>query len=261
MKVNMSIRCRSTSCPDAGLAVLTLNGVSCVRGSGPDAFSIRVDELTIHRGETVAVTGASGSGKSTFLEILALVLRPSVAGCFVWQAKQPDAAQLDIDELWKRGAHGELARTRAQRIGFVLQTGGLLPYLDVRSNIEISRRIAGRPWRDNPVPELIRDLGLSHLIKKMPHQLSVGERQRVSIARAMAHQPDLLLADEPTAALDPVLSEQVIGLMLDLVARTGTTAVIVTHDQEGVRSRVDREFPAVPLSSESGRGSCFGAPC
>jgi len=190
-----------------------------------------------------------------------LVLRPTVEGRFVWQAQGAGSSQLDINGLWQRGAYGDLARTRARRIGFVLQTGGLLPYLDVQSNIEMSRRIARRPGRNNPVPDLIDDLGLPHLISKMPHQLSVGERQRVSIARAMAHEPELLLADEPTAALDPVLSEQVISLMLDLVARSGTTAVIVTHDQEQVRSRVDREFQAIPTTSELGRGSCFGAPC
>lgn len=241
--------------------MLALRDVSCIRGSAQDAFSVHISDLTIHRGETVAVTGASGSGKSTLLELLALVLRPSVEGRFVWHENEGGSPRLDIDDLWQRDAYADLARTRARRIGFVLQTGGLLPYLDVQSNIEMSRRIARCPWRNNPVPDLIAELGLPHLINKMPHQLSVGERQRVSIARAMAHEPELLLADEPTAALDPVLSEQVIGLMLDLVTRSGTAAVIVTHDQERVRSRVDREYQAMPMSSASGRGSCFGDPC
>jgi putative ABC transport system ATP-binding protein len=238
--------------------VLTLEDVACIRGRGPDAFSVRVDRLEIARAETVAITGASGSGKSTLLEMLALVLRPDVAGSFVWESRHPDAAGQDIGALWQRGALADLTRIRATRIGFVLQTGGLLPYLDVRSNIELPRRIGRLPWRDSPIPRLIDALGLARLSGKMPHQLSVGERQRVSIARAMAHEPELLLADEPTAALDPELADQVIGLMLELVARSQTTAIIVTHDRQRVSTRVDREIMATVASDGSGRGSRFG---
>ncbi|MCB1857531.1 MAG: ABC transporter ATP-binding protein [Gammaproteobacteria bacterium] len=241
--------------------MLTLRDVACVRGSGPESFTVRVDRLQISRGETIAITGASGCGKSTLLEILALVLRPAVRDRFTWESASPGHGEQDIAVLWQRDAFSHLTRIRARRIGFVLQTGGLLPYLDVRSNIELARRIARLPSRGSPVPRLMDTLGLSHLDRKMPHQLSVGERQRVSIARAMAHEPELLLADEPTAALDPELAEQVIELMLELVERTQTTAVIVTHDRDRVRARVDREIVAQPIAGETGRGSCFGAAC
>ncbi|MCB1924870.1 MAG: ABC transporter ATP-binding protein [Gammaproteobacteria bacterium] len=240
--------------------MLTLRGVSCVRGTGAESFTVAVGELVISRGETVAITGSSGSGKSTLLEMLALVLRPTVGERFAWEAADDAGHTQDIGALWQRDAFRELARMRARNIGFVLQTGGLLPYLDVQSNIEMSRRISRRNWRRNAIPQLVEALGLSHLTRKMPHQLSVGERQRVSIARAMAHEPDLLLADEPTAALDPQLADQVITLMLELVARMETAAVIVTHDHERVRARVDHEFSAVPMTG-SERGSCFGMPC
>ena len=239
--------------------MLTLREVSCVRGSGAESFTVRINQLVISRGDTVAITGSSGSGKSTLLEILALVLRPTVGDCFCWDFGVGKGQSQDISALWRRNSFSDLARIRALRIGFVLQTGGLLPYLDVQANVEISRRIARRNWRSNPIPRLTETLGLGHLMRKMPQQLSVGERQRVSIARAMAHEPDLLLADEPTAALDPELADQVIGLMLDLVARTDTAAVIVTHDHERVRSRVGRELSAQPISTVDERGSCFGA--
>ncbi len=238
--------------------MLTLRNVACVRGKGDDAFSVWVEHLEIARGETLAITGESGSGKSTLLELLALVLRPTVCGDFEWESRRQGDKFQDIGGLWRRDALHELTRIRACRIGFVLQTGGLLPFLDVRSNIELSRVIERLPSRNSPVPGLIQALGLSRLIKKMPHQLSVGERQRVSIARAMAHEPELLLADEPTAALDPELADQVIGLMLDLVARAETTAVIVTHDRERIRARVDREVTARMVTDTEGRGSCFG---
>jgi putative ABC transport system ATP-binding protein len=238
--------------------MLTLRDVGCARGHGHDAFTVRVERLEIARAETIAITGASGSGKSTLLEMLALVLRPEVNGCFDWRSKHPSHEPQDIGALWRRDAFHELTRIRARRIGFVLQTGGLLPYLDVRSNIELSRRIERLSWRNSPVPRLIETLGLTRLSRNMPHQLSVGERQRVSIARAMAHEPELLLADEPTAALDPELADQVIELMLDLVARTETTAVIVTHDRDRVRARVDREVTASAITGGEGRGSRFG---
>ncbi len=238
--------------------MLTLRDVGCVRGKGNDAFSVSIECLEIARAETVAITGVSGSGKSTLLEMLALVLRPTVNGCFAWESQSPSDEPQDIGALWQRDALHELTRIRARRIGFVLQTGGLLSYLDVSSNIELSRRIERLPWRNSPVPRLIQALGLARLSKKMPHQLSVGERQRVSIARAMAHEPELLLADEPTAALDPELADQVIDLMLDLVARTETTAVIVTHDRDRIRARVDREVTAKVAVDTEGRGSIFG---
>ena len=197
--------------------MLTLREVSCVRGGGAESFTVTIDQLKILPGETLAITGSSGSGKSTLLEMLGLVLRPTVGRCFYWDFKGHNGQSRDIRALWQRNAFGELARIRAHRIGFVLQTGGLLPYLNVQANIEISRRIARLKPRGPPISYLIDTLGLARLMRKMPHQLSVGERQRVSIARAMAHEPDLLLADEPTAALDPELADQVIGLMLDVV--------------------------------------------
>jgi len=229
--------------------VLTLSDITCVRGHGTDAFSVSVENLTIKRAETVAITGKSGSGKSTLLEILALVLRPQVRGCFKWESRRAGGSTLDLAQLWHKDARRELTRIRAGQIGFVLQTGGLLPYLDVQSNIELSRHIECLPRKDSPVPRLIKALELTRLCRKLPHELSVGERQRVSIARAMAHEPELLLADEPTASLDPELEDQVIALML--------TAVIVTHDRERFCPHVDREVIASATNDGMVRGTRF----
>ena len=222
--------------------MLQLDNIHCRRGIGAQQFTVSISHLSIARGETVAITGRSGSGKSTVLEILGLVLRPDSMGCFAWNDQQGNA--LDLAALWSSQRDAQLSRIRASRIGFVLQTGGLLPYLDVRRNIGFTRRLIGLPRRSERVDELIEALGIGHLLTRKPHQLSIGERQRVSIARSLAHDPQLFLADEPTSALDPHLADEVFDLMVDAVQRTGSAAVIVTHDHERVKALGLREIRA-----------------
>jgi putative ABC transport system ATP-binding protein len=197
----------------------------------------------------VAVTGASGSGKSTLLEILGLVLRPQQVGVFSWHEHKSNGTD-DIAALWRHRARDALARIRARRIGFVLQTGGLLPYLSVRENLVVNRRLLGLPAEDETVTDLVDQLEITRLIDKKPHQLSIGERQRVSIGRALAHGPALLLADEPTAALDPRLGERVMALMVELVRRTGTTTMIATHERAWIGRFDPREIRAEPTTTD-----------
>lgn len=229
--------------------MLELDNIHCTRGVGPQRFSVGIAHLSIARGETLAITGRSGSGKSTVLEILGLVLRPECLGRFTWNDEQGNT--LDLAALWQRQLDAQLSLIRASRIGFVLQSGGLLPYLDVRRNIVFTRRLLGLPLESVRVERLVEVLDIGHLMARKPHQLSIGERQRVSIARSLAHNPQLFLADEPTSALDPHLADEVFDLMVDAVQRTGSAAVIVTHDQERVRALGLRQIHA-RLSQEAG---------
>ena len=220
--------------------MLQLDNIHCRRGTGEQQFTVSISNFSLARGEMLAITGRSGSGKSTVLEILGLVLRPDGPGCFVWSDVQGDA--LDLTALWRSNSDARLSRIRASRIGFVLQTGGLLPYLNVRRNIALTRRLLGLQPESERIDELVEALGIGHLLARKPYQLSIGERQRVSIARALAHDPRLFLADEPTSALDPHLADEVFDLMVAAVRHSGSAAVIVTHDHERVRALGLREI-------------------
>lgn len=209
------------------MSLLALTDLACLRGTGPGAFRMEAPSLTLERGEAVAVTGPSGCGKSTLLDVLGLVLRPQDGGTFQFDG-------CDVAALWRQGAANALSGLRAARLGYVLQTGGLLPFLSVRANIGLSLKLLGA--KDDGLRELlIEALGLSPLLDKMPRALSIGERQRVAIARALAHRPALLLADEPTSSLDPANADTVMRLLLQLVSSLGISAVVVSHDWDLMR--------------------------
>ena len=232
--------------------LLECTDLSYRRGHGDQAFRVVIPALRLGAGEMIALTGESGCGKSTALELLGLVVRPLCAARFHFAI---DGTPLDIAALWRAGRHGDLARTRAAAIGFVLQTGGLLPYLSVAGNIGINRRLLRLPPRDAALDAIIDQLQLRDLLGKTPAQLSVGQYQRASIARALAHRPRLLLADEPTSALDPRLGDEVMDLFFQLVERLGTSVVLATHDLGRVRTHGLREMQAAPLAA--GFGSAF----
>jgi len=177
-------------------------------------------------GERVVVVGQSGSGKSTLLDLVALLAAPDTAGHFILD---PGDGPMDVAALWAKGDRNSLTRLRARNVGYVLQTGGLLPYLSVRENILLARRLLGLAV-PGPLANLAAAVGLTNLLDRLPAQLSVGQRQRAAVARALAHEPRLLLADEPTAALDPGLAGQVMEALLSATANIGAALVLVTHD-------------------------------
>ncbi len=229
--------------------VIELRGIERRRGQGAEAFSLMVSAFTLHRGECLAVTGPSGSGKSTLLDVLGLILRPDRAETFRFVTRQDQA--FDIAGLWRAGGAATLARLRLSEIGYVLQTGGLLPFLTARQNVELSCRLQAME-RDDFVDHLLRRLRIAQLIDKPARALSIGERQRVAIARAFAHRPLLILADEPTAALDPPHALEVTELILELAQEFQIAALIVTHNWDLMRSVGLREVPAA-LSLEGRR--------
>lgn len=184
---------------------------------------VTIERLLLGAGERAALIGPSGCGKSTSLDLLAAILRPD-------RADRLMVAGADLVALWAAGAGGVTA-WRGRQVGYVLQTGGLLPFLSVAENIRLGRRLLGLAgW--GPARDIAAVLGLEPLLDRHPAQLSVGERQRVAVARALAHEPRLVLADEPTAALDPARAAETMALLNGLAARQDTTLLVVTHDAE-----------------------------
>jgi putative ABC transport system ATP-binding protein len=195
--------------------------------AGEQGFTLTVPELIIRRGEKVALVGFSGCGKSTLLDLLAMVLRPDEAGRFVFFFQNGET--LDVMEAWRRKQRDRLAHARMLHIGYVLQTGGLFPFLSVRENIGITRRGLGLPVEE-AVKSIAQRLHIERHLNKFPGQLSVGERQRVAIARGMAHQPSVVIADEPTASLDPINAEEIMSLFNNLTDEYGVSLIMATHD-------------------------------
>ena len=191
--------------------------------------------LTVAEGEFVALTGPSGSGKSSLLYLLGLLDRPSCGDLILLGH---DTASLD---------EGDRSHLRLTGIGFVFQFHFLLPEFTVRENVEIPMRKLGRlsPQAIRARSgELLGELGLAAHLDKQPDQLSGGQRQRVAVARALANDPALVLADEPTGSLDTKSSEQVFDILRKLVTERGKTILAVTHDM-GLAARMGRRLDLV----------------
>ena len=183
-----------------------------------------VDGLTldIPPGGFTAIVGRSGSGKSTLLNLAAGIDRPSAGEVFV-----QDLALSGLDD-------DALTRLRRQNIGVVYQFFHLLPTLDVRENVALPLLLEGRPEREalSLADALLAEVGLTSRATARPHTLSGGEMQRAAVARALVHEPALVLADEPTGNLDSRSAVQVVELLASLVRRHGSTLVMVTHSRE-----------------------------
>ncbi len=174
----------------------------------------------VHAGEFVAVVGPSGSGKTTLLSILAALLTPTSGHVFI-----------DGHELSRMGERERVALRRS-RIGFTFQSNNLIPYLNAQENVEFMLRLNGlRANADMARPrDLLTRLGLGGRLHNLPAQLSGGEQQRVAIARALIHSPAVVLADEPTAALDTQRAFQVVETFASLIHEENRTGIMVTHD-------------------------------
>jgi lipoprotein-releasing system ATP-binding protein len=191
--------------------------------------------LSIGEGEFVAITGPSGSGKSSLLYLLGLLDRPSAG---VLRISGRDTAAL---------CERERAQIRLATLGFVFQFHFLLPEFTVRENVEIPMRRLGRldkaAMRARST-QLLEALGLAGHLDKRPDQLSGGQRQRVAVARSLANDPPIVLADEPTGSLDSKNSEQVFAILDALVRERGKTVIAVTHDAD-MAARASRRIHLV----------------
>ncbi|MFE5243454.1 MULTISPECIES: ABC transporter ATP-binding protein [unclassified Streptomyces] len=208
-------------------SVIELRGAGRRYGDGPPA--LHEASFTVRSGEAVAVLGPSGSGKSTLLNLIAGLDRPDTGTVTV------DGVR--VDRLGEAGA----ALYRRSRIGMIFQFFNLLDDLTVADNVVLPARLAGvsRAEADRRAAELLETLGIARHARSCPGRLSGGERQRVAVARALMNRPAVLLADEPTGALDTAAGQDVAGLLTGLNAE-GQTIVLVTHDLALARSCTNR---------------------
>jgi len=177
--------------------------------------------LSVGRGEFVALLGQSGSGKSTLLNLLAGLDRPTSGSVLV---QDRDLASMSSEEL---------ARYRRSDVGMVFQAFHLIPSMTITDNVELPMRFAEveRAERTQRARQSLEQVGLGHRLEHRPSELSGGEQQRVSLARALANRPQLLLADEPTGNLDSRTGEDILNLIRDLSLALGMTVVMVTHER------------------------------
>ncbi|MDE6780317.1 MAG: ABC transporter ATP-binding protein [Ruminococcus sp.] len=178
--------------------------------------------LDVHEGEFVSIVGQSGSGKSTLMNIIGALDRPT-EGSYLLNG-------IDISTL----DDAELSRIRNQEIGFVFQTFNLISRTDAVRNVEMPMMYAGVPRKQRlkRAMELLEIVGMSDRASHQPNELSGGQKQRIAIARAMANKPSILLADEPTGALDSRTGRMIMDLFHKLHKEEGTTIVLITHSPE-----------------------------
>lgn len=206
--------------PQPASPLLRANNLSKAYREGVAQTNIlRAASLELARGETTSLIGVSGSGKSTLVSLLAGLRLPDSGEIFF---DGQDITALDDVER---------ARLRARRIGVVLQRDNLIPFLTAMENVRLAIEIAGGHQPGARAKELLTDLGLAHRLNHLPRRMSGGEAQRVSVAVALANDPELLLADEITGELDATSAEQVMRVVLDAWRGRGLTILLVTHDQ------------------------------
>jgi putative ABC transport system ATP-binding protein len=173
--------------------------------------------LNVDKGEMVAIMGPSGSGKTTLLNMIGLLDRPT-SGSYILDGKEVS-----------RLSGGELAKVRGQKIGFIFQTFNLIPYLSALGNVELGQKYAGKV--DVKIArEALAKVGLADRSKHRPNELSGGEQQRVAVARALAKDPPIILADEPTGNLDSHTSKEIMSILSGLHQEQNITLVMITHD-------------------------------
>jgi putative ABC transport system ATP-binding protein len=217
-------------------AILKLENISKSFGDGDTTVQVLKDiSFTVKRGEFVAIVGPSGSGKSTLLSVIGALLTPSAGKVMI------------DDEDISSYRPSQLTSVRLNRIGFIFQAANLIPYLTVKEQLHLVHDIGRKRKTDQRALEILEHLGLSHRLKNYPDKLSGGEKQRVAIARAFMNDPDMILADEPTASLDSERGKKVVEMIAKEVKSRNKAALMVTHD-ERVLHLCDRV-----LSIEDGR--------
>lgn len=214
-------------------ALLKVTDVRKVYGTGhTEVVAVSDATMAVDQGEFVALLGPSGSGKTTLISI--------IGGLLAATSGQVTIGDVDVTAMTRK----ELTKFRAERVGFVFQSANLVPFLTARENLLfVSSLVKGisKKQAAERADQLLGELGLADRAKNLPEQLSGGERQRVAIGRALMNDPDLVLVDEPTAALDTAMGKQVVELLRREIKSRGKTGIMVTHDLRMV-DYTDRVF-------------------
>ncbi len=201
--------------------VITAVGVSRIFGSGDTAVTaLSIINLTVERGDFLAVTGRSGSGKTTLLNLLSGLDKPSSG-----------AVEFDGDDLATL-READLVDMRRHKIGFVFQSFGLMPLLSAQENVELPLHIGGVSWRERRqrAHDALEAVGLGTRARHRPFELSGGEQQRVSIARALVTGPEVVFADEPTGELDTATARSIAETLGEVAESRRATVIVATHD-------------------------------
>ena len=213
--------------PHTGQLVLEASGLTKVYGSGhTEVTAVRDAILHVGRGEIVALLGPSGAGKSTLLTMIGLILPPNTGRIVIGGTTVFDNHRTLVD----------VRRFRRQNLGFVFQKANLIPFLTAAENVRLAMEINDQPSRvaRRRAMELLDYLGVGERANHLPSKLSGGEQQRVAVARALANRPGLILADEPTAALDSVRGRQVMELFAKVAHEQQSGVIVVTHDHRAL---------------------------
>ncbi|MDP1783808.1 MAG: ABC transporter ATP-binding protein [Sulfuricurvum sp.] len=204
--------------------VIAVENISKTYGEGESAvLAIKEASFEIYSGETVALLGPSGSGKTTLITMIGCITEPS-------SGKLMLDGDLMYEQEWKVN---DTRRVRREKIGFIFQSHNLIPFLTVLENVTLVPQMNGvkKVQADQSAKELLEYLGVGDKLTKMPSQLSGGQSQRVAIARSLANNPKIILADEPTAALDAQRALSVMQLLKKLSVDQEVAIVVVTHDE------------------------------
>ncbi len=210
---------------DARVEGIQIEGLRKRYGKGETAVdALKGVDMRVAPGEVVGLIGPSGSGKSTMLKCLGAVIEPTAGRMTLGE-------QVIYQDGWKIP---DLRILRRDKIGFVFQAPYLIPFLDVTDNVALLPMLAGHPNGEarRRALELLEALDVAHRAKAMPSQLSGGEQQRVSIARALVNRPPVILADEPTAPLDSERALAVVRILNQMARQYETAIIIVTHDEK-----------------------------
>ena len=215
----------TSSTPNPARGGILIEGLRKVYGQGDTAVvALKNVNMAVAPGEVVGLVGPSGSGKSTLLKCLGAIIEPTAG-----------RMTLGSDVIYDNGwTTSDLRALRRDRIGFVFQAPYLIPFLDVTDNVALLPMLAGVPNAQarSRALELLTALDVAHRAKAQPSQLSGGEQQRVSIARALANRPPVILADEPTAPLDSERALAVMRILNQMAQQAQTAIIVVTHDEK-----------------------------
>jgi putative ABC transport system ATP-binding protein len=190
---------------------------------------LKFKDWKIDSTEQWLLLGDSGSGKTTLIHILTGLLKPEQGKVYIDSTDIYSLSQKDLDKF------------RGQHIGLIFQRPHLIKSLTIRDNLRIVQSFAGLPGDDQRINEVLETLGIHHKVKSFPHELSQGQLQRVSIARAVLNKPALIVADEPTSSLDDKNAEVVLDLLINQSSLNGSTLVIATHDKR-VKDKFTKQY-------------------